>query len=110
MLNNRQLRAKASASLGALLVGVSLFSVTASAQFRRNSASDSVVVFADPNFHGVSRTLPGNTPGLRPYGLNDKVSSIEIPAGEAWEVCQDVNFQNTCQTPYEQRGRSRGLW
>ena len=36
MLNNRKSWANASVSLGALLVGVSLFSVTASAQSRRN--------------------------------------------------------------------------
>jgi len=36
MLNNRKLRANMGVTLGALLAGVSLFSVTASAQFRRN--------------------------------------------------------------------------
>ena len=99
MLNNRKLRANASVSLGALLVGVSLFSVTASAQFRpnRNFGGNEAVVYADPNFRGASVVLRGDTPDLRPYNLNDKVSSIEIPAGQTWEVCQDVNFGSTCQ-------------
>jgi hypothetical protein len=99
MLNNRKLRANASVSLGALLVGVSFFSVTASAQFRPNAnfGGNEVVVFADPNFRGASVVLRGDTPDLRPYKLNDKVSSIEIPAGESWEVCQDVSFGSTCQ-------------
>ena len=99
MLNNRKLRANASVSLGALLVGVSLFSVTASAQFRpnRNFGGNEVVVYADPGFRGASVVLHGDTPDLRPYNLNDKVSSIEIPAGQTWEVCQDVNFGSTCQ-------------
>jgi hypothetical protein len=102
MLHNRQLRAKAGISLGALLVGVSLFSGTASAQIRRGVngrglPSGSVLIFADPNFQGASRTVR-DTADLRPYGLNDLVSSIQIPSGEAWEVCQDVNFQNICQT------------
>jgi hypothetical protein len=99
MLNNRKLRANASVSLGALLVGVSLFSVTASAQFRRNGnfSGNEPVVYADPNFSGVRVVLRGDTPDLRPYNLNDKVSSIEIPAGQSWEVCQDVNFGSTCQ-------------
>ena len=83
MLNNRKFRANASVSLGALLVGVSLFSVTASAQFRtgvdgRGVPSGSVVIFADPNFQGASRTVR-DTADLRPYGLNDQVSSIQIP-------------------------------
>ncbi len=99
MLNNRKLRANASVSLGALLVGVSLFSVTASAQFRpnRNFGGNEVVVYADPGFRGASEVLRGDTPDLRSYNLNDKVSSIEIPAGQTWEVCQDVNFRSTCQ-------------
>jgi hypothetical protein len=99
MLNNRKLRANASVSLGALLVGVSFLSVTASAQFRPNGnvGRNEVVVFADPDFRGVSVVLRGDTPDLRPYNLNDKVSSIEIPAGQTWEVCQDVNFGSTCQ-------------
>ena len=100
MLNNRKSWANASVSLGALLVGVSLFSVTASAQSRRNGnfAANEPVVYADPNFSGVRVVLRGDTADLRSYNLNDKVSSIEIPAGQAWEVCQDVNFGSTCQT------------
>ena len=99
MLNSRKSRANASVSLGALLVGVSLFSVTASAQFRsnRNFSGNDPVIYADPNFSGVSAVLRGDTPDLRPYNLNDKVSSIQIPVGQAWEVCQDVNFGSTCQ-------------
>ena len=98
MLNNRKLHANAGVLLGVLVAGVSLFSVTASAQFRPNGnfGGNEVVVFADPNFRGASVALRGDTPDLRPYKLNDKVSSIEIPAGETWEVCQDVNF-GSCQ-------------
>ena len=98
MGNNRKLHANASVWLGILLAGVSFFSVTASAQFRPNGnfGGNEVVVFADPNFRGASVVLRGDTPDLRPYKLNDKVSSIEIPAGETWEVCQDVNF-GSCQ-------------
>jgi hypothetical protein len=97
MLNNRKSFANASVSVGVLLVGVSLFSVTASAQFRPNFGGNDVVIYADPDFRGVSAVLRGDTPDLRQYNLNDKVSSIQIPAGQAWEVCQDVNFGSTCQ-------------
>jgi hypothetical protein len=98
MLNNRQLPVKASVLVGMLLVGVSLFSDPASAQFRPNSRGNGVaIVFADPGFRGASYAVRGDTPDLRPYRLNDKVSSIEIPAGEAWEVCQSVNYSSSCQ-------------
>jgi len=98
MLNNRRLRAKTSVLVGALLVGVSLFSDPVSAQFRPNSRGNGeAIVFADPGFRGVSYALRGDTPDLRPYKLNDKVSSIEIPAGEAWEMCASVNYTSTCQ-------------
>ena len=98
MLNNRQLSAKASILLGTLLVGVSLFSDPAFAQFRPNSRGNGeAIVFADPGFRGASYAVRGETPDLRPYKLNDKVSSIEIPVGEAWEVCQSVNYSSSCQ-------------
>jgi len=98
MLSNRQLRANKSVLVGALLVGVSLFSDPASAQFRPNSRGNGfAIVFADPGFRGASYSLRGDTPDLRPYKLNDKVSSIEIPAGETWEVCASINYTSTCQ-------------
>src|SRR3954468_3361714 len=98
MLNKRQLRANGSVLAGALLVGVSLFSDPVSAQFRSSSRANGVaIVFADPGFRGVSYSLGGDTPDLRPYKLNDKVSSIEIPAGETWEVCASVNYTSSCE-------------
>jgi len=54
-------------------------------------------VFTDPNFGGQAYTLRGAMPNLVPSGLNDKISSIEIPDGEAWEVCQDVDYNGSCQ-------------
>jgi len=56
-----------------------------------------VTVYADPDFRGQSATLRNATPNLVPYGVNDKISSIRIPGGEAWEVCQDINYGNRCQ-------------
>jgi len=55
------------------------------------------VVFTDPNFGGQALTLRGAVPSLVQSGLNDKISSIQIPDGEAWEVCQDVEYTNQCQ-------------
>ncbi len=71
-------------------VGVSL-----SAQSGRYNTG--ITVYSDPNFRGESATFRNDTPDLRGYGLNDKVSSIEISNGESWEICQDVNYGNRCQ-------------
>jgi hypothetical protein len=77
------------ASTSALMAG------SASAQTRRYGGG--MTVFADPNFRGKSATFGADTPDLRPYGLNDKISSFEIPNGESWEVCVDINYGNRCQ-------------
>ena len=60
-------------------------------------SSIGVTVYADPNFRGQSATFHNDTPNLVQFNLNDKVSSIRIPNGETWEVCQDINYGNQCQ-------------
>jgi hypothetical protein len=75
---------------------VSLMGVSATAQTRRYG-NGGITVYADPNFRGKSATFGSDTPDLRPYGLNDKISSFDIPIGESWEVCQDINYGNRCQ-------------
>jgi hypothetical protein len=67
-----------------------------SAQSRRYGGAG-ITVFTNPNFGGQSATFRDDIPDLRNYGLNDQVSSIEIPNGESWEICQDVNYGNRCQ-------------
>jgi hypothetical protein len=57
----------------------------------------SVTVYDDPNFRGQSATFRDDTPNLVSFNMNDKVSSIRIPDGEAWEVCQDIDYGNQCQ-------------
>lgn len=59
--------------------------------------SGGVTVFRDTNFRGESASFRDTTPDLVPFGLNDQISSIRIPPGESWEICQDVNFGNRCQ-------------
>jgi hypothetical protein len=56
-----------------------------------------VTVYVNPNFGGQSTLLRGATPNLVPYKVNDKVSSIRITSGEAWEVCQDRDYGSQCQ-------------
>jgi hypothetical protein len=82
--------------LWTLLIAITALGVSTSAQVRRAGVS-AVTVYTNPNFSGQSASFRDDTPTLVPYGLNDKISSIEIPAGETWEVCQDVNYANQCQ-------------
>jgi hypothetical protein len=64
---------------------------------RRDAGVDGVRVFADPNYRGTNETLFNDTTDLRDFGLNDQISSIQIPSGEVWEICQDINYQNRCE-------------
>jgi hypothetical protein len=85
------------ASLGlCLTVAIVALGVSTSAQVRRNT-DVGVTVYVNPNFSGQSASFRVDTPTLVPYGLNDKISSIQIPNGETWEVCQDINYANQCQ-------------
>jgi beta/gamma crystallin len=81
----------------AVLIALCLVGVSVSAQSRRYGTGRGITVYTDPDFRGESATFRNDTPDLRGYGLNDKVSSIELPNGEAWEICQDVNYGNRCQ-------------
>jgi Beta/Gamma crystallin len=56
-----------------------------------------ITVWTDANFRGPSATLRGATPDLRPYGLNNAISSLRILPGQAWEVCEQPNFRGRCQ-------------
>jgi len=61
----------------------------------RNSSRD-LIVYTNPNYSGRSLEITGDTPDLRSAGLNDQVSSIEIPNGQAWEICVDIDYGNEC--------------
>ncbi len=78
----------------ALVLVTAALGGTASAQF---GGRGGVTVYTDENFRGQSASLRGDTPSLVPLGLNDRVRSIRIPNGEAWEVCVDVDYGNQCQ-------------
>jgi len=58
---------------------------------------DSVTLYTDTNFRGESASFRDAVPDLVPFNLNDEVSSIQIPPGQSWEVCQDIKFANRCQ-------------
>ena len=87
------MRLNARLGLWAALIVVALCA-SASAQSRWDNRG--VTVYADPNFRGQNASLGDDTPDIGSYNLNDKISSIQIPSGETWEVCQDVDYRNEC--------------
>jgi hypothetical protein len=89
-MNTQQLRAHTYRLLGALVIAGTALSGSAYAQY-------GVTVYTGTNFRGESMSFRDDTPNLVPSGLNDKVMSIQIPAGEAWEVCTDVDYGNGCR-------------
>jgi hypothetical protein len=66
-------------------------------QGRSGGGGLGITVYADPDFRGRSATFREDTPDLRPFGLTDRVSSLRVPRGEAWEVCEHINYEGRCQ-------------
>ena len=91
------IRKRSNAHLGqwAALIVAAALGVPTSAQSRWDG--NGVTVYADPNFRGQSASFRDDTPNMVPFNLNDKISSIQIPNGETWEVCQDVDYGNECR-------------
>jgi beta/gamma crystallin len=56
-----------------------------------------ITVFADIDYSGASQTFRGDIPDLRQVGLNDTISSLQIPNGEVWQICEDINYQGRCR-------------
>ena len=56
-----------------------------------------VTVYKDPDFNGQSVSIRDDEPDLRGSGMSDEISSIRVPRGQAWEICQDVGYGNRCQ-------------
>jgi hypothetical protein len=56
-----------------------------------------VTVFAEANFRGINSHFLSDVPDLRKFGLNDRVDSLQIPRGETWEVCENINYGGRCQ-------------
>jgi len=82
--------------LWAVLIALTAFGGSISAQSRQGG-SRGVTVYADPNFSGQNVSFRNDMPNLGSAGWNDKISSIRIPSGETWEMCQDVDYRNHCQ-------------
>src|SRR6476619_1003271 len=78
-------------------IGAVAFAVSSAAGSAVAQERGSINVFADVNYGGESTTFTASMPNLTDNGWNDKISSIQVAPGEAWEVCVDANFANRCQ-------------
>lgn len=56
-----------------------------------------LTVFADAEYHGRNATFRHDTPDLKPYGMDDRITSLRVAPGEVWEVCELANYEGRCQ-------------
>src|SRR5882757_1327790 len=70
-----------------------------------------ITVSDDVNFQGTTMTFTDDVPDLRNVALNDRISSLRVTPGEAWEVCEDANYRGRCivVSGSERDLRTRGL-
>jgi hypothetical protein len=59
--------------------------------------SDSVELYDQENFNGVTFTVNSSVSNFADLGYNDRAASMIIRSGN-WEACQDANFNGLCQT------------
>ncbi len=57
-----------------------------------------VALFAQRNWRGQALRIDGDEANLAYTGLNDRVRSIQVEPGAAWEVCSDAGFGGRCVT------------
>ena len=70
-----------------------------------------MTVFDDVNFEGAALTIRRDVPDLRALQFNDRISSVQVPPGESWEVCENTNYDGRCfvVSGVERDLRRRGL-
>jgi hypothetical protein len=82
--------------LGAGLIAATTLGAPLSAAPGQGGASG-VTVYVDINYRGQSAVIRDDTPNLASTGWNDAISSMRIPNGETWEICQESDYKRHCQ-------------
>lgn len=59
-----------------------------------------ITVYEDRDFRGRNANFRQDIPDLRDSGMNDRIISLEIANGEAWEVCEHAFYGGRCQVFY----------
>jgi hypothetical protein len=78
--------------LGNILIAVLVTAGSAAAQGRGG-----ITLFEDTGHRGRSATVDQDMPSIKRYNLDNKVSSLRVDSGEAWEACENPNFGGRCQ-------------
>jgi Beta/Gamma crystallin len=78
---------------------------------RGDRGEGGITVSDDVNFQGPTMTFRRDVPDLREFQFNDRISSLQVAPGDAWEVCEDANYGGRCLvvTGAERDLRTRGL-
>jgi hypothetical protein len=96
------------------LLGVaaaSLVMLAGTAVAGRQSNPVGLRVFTDADFRGPSATFVRDTPDLGPSGMALMISSLQVAAGELWEICTEPRFEGRCRTVSEDMSDlRRGNW
>src|SRR5688500_7643650 len=78
-------------------VTICVLTATSAPAQERQIGGIGVTVFSDSNFRGSNATFRTAIPNLQSAGLNDRISSLEVAAGEMWEGCEHADFRGRCQ-------------
>jgi hypothetical protein len=65
-------------------------------QDTRQMGGVGLTIFAEPDFRGRSATIRQDTPDFRRINMNDITTSLQVAAGEQWEVCEHANYRGRC--------------
>ncbi|MEO8256278.1 MAG: beta/gamma crystallin-related protein [Acidobacteriota bacterium] len=63
---------------------------------RNDRGRASITVYDDVNFQGKPFTFRGDVADMRQFGLNDRISSLQVGSGESWEICENTGFGGQC--------------
>lgn len=77
-----------------------LLPVEAQPQERGMGGVVGITVYEDRDFRGRNANFRQDVPDLRDSGMNDRIVSLQIANGEAWEVCEHAFYGGRCQVFY----------
>jgi hypothetical protein len=56
-----------------------------------------ITVYADAGFKGDNATFRSDQSDIGPSGFGNRISSLQVAAGEIWEVCANTEYRPPCQ-------------